>query len=60
MADYRDYLVGNDGHFINFRAYCCADDTEAIEWAKQLVGPFPVELWSGERFIKRLEQCKPA
>jgi hypothetical protein len=30
-------LSRHDGHFINFRAFSCDDDLDAIEWAKQLV-----------------------
>jgi hypothetical protein len=32
----------------------CANDAEAIEKAKRLVGSHALELWSGERFVKRL------
>ena len=59
MADYRAYTVGLDGHFINFQAFCCDDDPGAIEWARQFVDGHAVELWSGERFIARLEQREP-
>jgi len=59
MADYRAYTVGEDGHFINFRAFSCDNDPDAIVWAKQLVDGHPVELWSGARFILRLEQPEP-
>jgi hypothetical protein len=33
----------------------CTDDAEAIEKAQRLVDRFAVELWSGERFVIRLE-----
>jgi hypothetical protein len=33
----------------------CADDAEAIEKVQRLVDRFAVELWSGERFVIRLE-----
>jgi hypothetical protein len=56
MVDYRAYVVGDDGHFLSFIAFICMDDTGAIEWAKQLVDGHAIELWSGERFIARLEQ----
>src|SRR3979490_2868255 len=38
-----------------YRAFKCAEDAEALVWAKQLVDGYPIELWSGERFIARLE-----
>lgn len=59
MADYRAYTVGLDGHFINFQAFCCDDDPGAIEWARQFADGHAVELWSGERFIARLEKREP-
>ena len=55
MIDYRAYIVGQDGHFASFRAFACSNDSDAIEWAKQLVDGHDIELWSGERFITKLE-----
>ena len=57
MNLYRAYTVGHDGHFFGFRAYTCINDGDAVEWAKQLVDGHDVELWSGVRFVARLE-CK--
>jgi hypothetical protein len=54
MAEYRAYTVGSDGHFVNFKALACADDDEAIDRAKRLIDGHDIELWSGGRFIKRL------
>jgi hypothetical protein len=59
MADYRAYTVGLDGHFIDFQAFCCDVDSDAIERARQFVDGHAVELWSGERFIARLEKRGP-
>jgi hypothetical protein len=56
MTEYRAYVVGTDGHFQSCRAFKCADDSEAVTWAKQLVDGHDVELWSGERFIVRLDR----
>jgi hypothetical protein len=55
MADYRAYTLGLYGRFIGFEALVCADDAEAIEKAKLLVGDRSIELWSGPRFIIRLD-----
>jgi hypothetical protein len=33
----------------------CADDAEAVEAAKRLVGEYAVELWQGTRMVARLE-----
>jgi hypothetical protein len=55
VAEYRAYVVGHDGHFMRFEALICADDAEAIAKAKRLVDYHDVELWSGDRFVTRLE-----
>ena len=55
VAEYRAYVVGHDGHFLRFEALICADDAEAIAKAKRLVDYYDVELWSGDRFVTRLE-----
>jgi hypothetical protein len=61
VAEYRAYVVGHDGHFIRFESLICADDAEAIVKAKRLVVDHDVELWSGVRFVTRLEvAAKPA
>ena len=51
MPDYRAYSVGSDGHFINAFELECADDTEAMERAKQLVDGHDIELWQRARKI---------
>ena len=58
MAEYRAYVVGDDGHFVAFRAFVCDSDADATVWAKQLVDGHDVELWSGERFVLKLEAKK--
>jgi hypothetical protein len=55
MLDYRAYSVGNDGHFIGFEAFACADDSEAIERAKRLLSGCDIELWNGPRLVIKLE-----
>ena len=55
VADYRAFTVGDDGHFTGFEPFVCADDVEAIEKAKRLVGSCDVELWCGDRLVIRLE-----
>lgn len=54
MNEYRAYIVGPDGHFASYRAFRCADDSESVTRAKQLLDGQDVELCSGERFIVRL------
>ena len=55
MAEYRAYTIGLDGRFIGFEPLVCADDAEAIEKAKRLVVDRSIELWTGPRFVIRLE-----
>jgi hypothetical protein len=54
MAEYRAYIVGDDGHFTGFEGLVCSNDSQAIENAKRLVDGHDIELWCGERFVKRL------
>jgi hypothetical protein len=58
MAEYRAYVVGDDGHFIAAEPIICHDDVEAIAKAQRLVDGHAVELWSGERFVLKLEAKK--
>jgi hypothetical protein len=55
MTDYRAYAVWPDGNFEGFKALICVDDNEAINQARYLVDKGAIELWSGERFITRME-----
>jgi hypothetical protein len=53
MAEYRAYVIGEDGHIRNFRAFVCDGDLDAMVWAKQLLDDYDIELWSGDRFVIR-------
>ena len=55
MQEYRAYTVGLDGRFVGFEPMLCASDDEAIKKSRLLVGDRPIELWSGARFVIRLE-----
>jgi hypothetical protein len=37
MAEYRTYLVGSDGHIIDFEPIVCDDDAEAAAGARRRV-----------------------
>ena len=50
----RAYVIGDDGHFVSFEGFACRGDDEAIAKARRLVDGHDIELWSGERFVKRL------
>jgi hypothetical protein len=56
MAECRAYTVGLDGHFIGFEPLVGANDVEATEKATRLVDGYDIKLWSGERFIIRLDR----
>jgi len=47
--------MGHDGHIKSSRAFVCESDDDATVWAKQLVDGHDIELWSGERFVIRLD-----
>jgi hypothetical protein len=51
MAEYRTYLIGDDGHFYDVVHLNCADDAEAMEKAKRLAVGHDVELWQLDRKI---------
>ena len=59
MPEYRVYVVGSDGHFINAFELECADDTEAMERAKQLVNGHEIELCQRVRKITVLRRTSP-
>jgi hypothetical protein len=56
MAEYRAYLIGDDGHFIGFDGFVSDDDVEAVAKARRLVDGHGVELWSGARFVIKLSK----
>jgi hypothetical protein len=53
MAKYRIVTIDKAG--LRHRGFVCNNDSDAIDWAKQLVDDAPVELWNGARFVARLE-----
>jgi hypothetical protein len=57
MARYRVYAVQFDGNFDGCETLSCIDDHEAIGEAQRLASNSAIELWSGERFVARME-CK--
>jgi hypothetical protein len=53
MAEYRAYIIDENGHFLRALELVCADDEIAKEYAKQLVDGHDVELWQGDRQVAR-------
>jgi hypothetical protein len=60
MPEYRAYKIGSDGHFFEAVPLVCADDAEAMEKAKLLVGSFTdVALWEGGRKVAAFQnECQ--
>lgn len=56
--EYRAFIVGDDGRITASRAFTCANDDDAIVWTKQLMDGNDMELWSGERFVIKLDHQK--
>jgi hypothetical protein len=54
VPEYHAFEVGLNGHFTGSRGFVCDNDGDAIVWAKQFLGDLPIELWSGERLVKRV------
>jgi hypothetical protein len=54
VSAYRAYVIAKDGHFSSFRAFACDTDADATTWARQLLDDHDIELWSGDRFVTRL------
>jgi hypothetical protein len=59
MSEYRVYVIGLDGHFINAVLLDCANDKAAIESARQLIDGQDLELWQKDRLVAKFEG-KPA
>jgi len=57
MSDYRAYAIGPDGHFIKVEPMSCENDEEAIARARALAKEYPIEIWSGDRFVVRLDRA---
>ena len=51
MAQYRAYLIGEDGHFYDAFPLICGDDAEAIVMAEKLAIDHDVELWQLDRKV---------
>jgi hypothetical protein len=45
MPDYRAYIVGPDGRFMDFKPIDAVDDAEALRAAHALLDGHDIELW---------------
>jgi hypothetical protein len=55
MSDYRVYVVDDDDHIKDRIELDCADDSAAIEYAKQYLNGHDIELWQRDRRIARFD-----
>ncbi|UWU75443.1 hypothetical protein N2603_36265 [Bradyrhizobium huanghuaihaiense] len=55
MPEYQAYVIGEDGHIQQRIDLVCADDGEAKERAKSLVGVHAIELWQGDHKLATFE-----
>jgi hypothetical protein len=55
VANYRAYLIGDDGHFWEAISMLCADDADAMKRAQCLANRHNVELWEGDRKVGTFE-----
>jgi hypothetical protein len=56
MAAYRFYVLGSDGHIVQPpQVVECADDTAAIQQARQYLDGKAIEVWHSAKLITRLE-----
>jgi len=53
MTDYTFYVLESDGYLVGGTVIDCADDSEALAKAKELLGTFnaAVEVWEGSRKV---------
>jgi hypothetical protein len=55
VTDYRVYILNDKGHIQSDKLIVKADDAQAIEAAKKIVGVRNVEIWDGERLVGRFK-----
>jgi hypothetical protein len=55
MSDYRVYVLDDADHVKDRIELDCADDSAAIEYAKQYIDGHDIELWQRDRRIARFD-----
>ena len=55
MAEYRVYELGDGDHIVKATPLICNNDREAVVKARKLAKGHVIEIWSGERFVARLD-----
>jgi len=54
---YTFYILGSDGYLVGGTPIHCANDADALDHAKKLLGTFnaSVEVWNGDRKVGRID-----
>jgi hypothetical protein len=58
MLTYRAYLLDDDDHIVKRQDFEAANDTAALETARQYVDGHDVEVWQSTRILSRLKHEK--
>jgi hypothetical protein len=55
MHEYRAYTIGPDGRIFKAEPMVCDSDDEAIIRGRVLAKEHAIEIWSGDRFVIKLD-----
>jgi hypothetical protein len=55
MIEYRVYAIGCDGHIVKSTPLICDDANQAMQKAGEFREGHTLEIWSGKRFVARLD-----
>jgi len=55
MDPNRFYAICADGHIVKSTPLICDDDSQAVQKAGEFHDGYTLEIWSGERFVARLD-----
>ena len=55
MIEYRAYVIGSDDHIVSATGLVCENDESAIAEVKTFLLDRTIEVWSGDRFVIRLD-----
>ena len=53
MLAYRFYVLKSDGRIETASNHECADDADALDHARKIIGEKPIECWQGTRRLFR-------
>ena len=59
MKEYRAYLLDAERHILSRVDLMCEDDAEAVSEAQQHTDGYDVEVWQGQRRVRKLSGSRP-